>query len=175
MESFIGDIRLFAGTFAPRGWMLCNGAVLNISQYVALFSLIGTTYGGDGQTTFALPDLRGRVPVGQGQGPALTNRVLGEAYGVESVTLVPNQMPQHTHTLNASTASATNAQPADRIFAQTGVDKFYGPSPANDPQPQSMAANTVTLAGGNQPHTNIMPSMAINYIIAVEGIYPSRN
>ncbi|MBP6616550.1 MAG: phage tail protein [Burkholderiales bacterium RIFCSPHIGHO2_01_FULL_64_960] len=175
MESFIGDIRLFAGTFAPRGWMLCNGAVLSISQYDTLFSLIGTTYGGDGQSTFALPDLRGRVPVGQGQGPGLTNRVIGEVYGSENVTLVPNQMPQHTHTLNASTATATSAQPAGQLFAQTGSDKFYGPPPATDPQPQAMAANAVTPAGGSQPHTNIMPSMAINYIIAVEGIYPTRN
>lgn len=175
MESFIGDIRLFAGTFAPRGWMLCNGAVLSISEYETLFALIGTTYGGDGQSTFALPDLRGRVPVGQGQGPGMTNRVIGQAYGSENVTLLPNQMPQHTHTLNASTATAASAQAAGRLFAQTGSDKLYGPPPGTDPQPQGMAAGAVAPAGGGQPHANLMPSMAINYIIAVEGVYPSPN
>lgn len=175
MESFVGDIRLFAGTFAPRGWLLCNGALLSISEYETLFALIGTTYGGDGQTTFAVPDLRGRVPVGQGAGPGLAPRVMGQVYGSENVTLLTTQMPQHAHTLNATAAAATSAQPAGRLFAQAGADKIYGPPPATGPQPQAMSGNAVSPAGGSQPHTNIMPSMAINYIIAVEGIYPTRN
>lgn len=175
MESFIGDIRLFAGTFAPRGWLLCNGALLSISQYDTLFALIGTTYGGDGQTTFAVPDLRGRVPVGQGTGLGLTPRVMGQVYGSENVTLLTSQMPQHTHTLNATTAAATSAQPGGRLFAQTSADKVYGPPPATGPLPQTMAGNAVSVAGGSQPHTNIMPSMAINYIMAFEGVFPSRN
>jgi microcystin-dependent protein len=175
MESFVGDIRLFAGTFAPRGWLLCNGALLSISEYDTLYTLIGTTYGGDGQTTFALPDLRGRVPVGQGQGPGLSPRVMGQVYGSENVTLLPTEMPQHTHTLNATTATATSAQAAGRLFAQTGADNLYGPPPNEGPQPQAMAGAAVSPAGGSQPHNNIMPSMAINYIMAFEGIYPSRN
>lgn len=175
MESFIGDIRLFAGDFAPRGWMLCNGAVLSISVYDTLFALIGTTYGGDGQNTFALPDLRGRVPVGQGPGPGLTPRVIGQVYGSENVTLLTQQMPQHSHTLNATTAAATSPQAAGGLFAQAGTDKCYGPPPGTDPQPQTLAGNAVSVAGGSQPHNNIMPAMAINYIIAVEGIFPSRN
>lgn len=175
MDSFIGDIRLFAGTYAPKGWMLCNGALLSISEYDTLFALIGTTYGGDGQNTFALPDLRGRVPVGQGAGPGLSDRVLSQTYGSETVTLLATQLPQHSHAFNATTAAATSAQPAGMLFAQTGVDNLYGPLPGNDPQPQTMAASTVAPAGGNLPHDNIMPSMALNYIIALEGIFPSRN
>ena len=175
MESFVGDIRLFAGTFAPRGWLLCNDALLSISEYEMLFTLIGTTYGGDGQNTFAVPDLRGRVPVGQGAGPGLTPRVMGQVYGSENVTLLTNQMPQHAHTLNATAAAATSAQPIGSLFAQAGADKVYGPPPATDPQPQAMSGNAVSPAGGSQPHTNIMPSMAINYIMAFEGIYPSHN
>jgi len=175
MESYVGDIRLFAGTFAPRGWVLCNGALLSISEYEMLYTLIGTAYGGDGQTTFAVPDLRGRVPVGQGTGLGLSPRVLSQVYGSESVTLLTAQMPQHTHALNATAATATSAQPGGMLLAQTGTDNLYGPVPATDPQPQTMAANAVSPAGGSQPHNNIMPSMAINYIIAVEGVFPSRN
>lgn len=175
MGSFIGDIRLFAGTFAPRGWVLCNGALLSISTYETLFALIGTTYGGDGQNTFAVPDLRGRVPVGKGAGPGLTPRVLGQVFGSENVTLLAAQMPQHTHTLNATTAARTSPQAAGRLFAQTGTDNLYGPLPASGPQPQAMAANAVSAAGQSQPHSNIMPSMAINRIMAVEGIFPNRN
>jgi len=155
--------------------MFCNGAVLSIAQYDTLFSLIGTTYGGDGVNTFNLPDLRGRVPMGQGAGPGLTTRVIGQAFGSENVTLLTQQMPQHTHTFNATTAEATSPQAAGRLFAQASADKFYGPPPDTSPQPQTLASNTVSAAGGTMPHANTMPSMAINYIIAVEGIYPSHN
>lgn len=175
MDNFIGDIRLFAGNYAPQGWMFCNGALLSISENDTLFALIGTTYGGDGQTTFAVPDLRGRVPVGQGTGPGLSNRVLSQTYGTETVTLLPTQMPQHSHALNATTATGTSPQPGGRLFAQTGLDNLYGPAPATDPQPQVLAANAVIASGGSQPHDNIMPSMGLNYIIALQGIFPSRN
>jgi microcystin-dependent protein len=175
MESFIGDIRLFAGNYAPQGWMFCDGSLLSISEYDALFALIGTTYGGDGQTTFAVPDLRSRVPVGQGAGPGLSNRIMGERFGSENVTLLTAQMPQHSHALNATTATASSPQPGGRLFAQTGSDNLYGPAPATDPQPQTFAANAVTVSGGSQPHDNIMPSMGLNYIIALQGVFPSRN
>ncbi|WP_312130755.1 phage tail protein [Diaphorobacter nitroreducens] len=175
MESFIGDIRLFAGNFAPQGWMFCNGALLSISENDALFALIGTTYGGDGQTTFAVPDLRGRVPVGQGTGPGLSNRIMGQRFGSETVTLLAPQLPQHSHALNATTATASSPQPGGRLFAQTGSDNLYGPAPATDPQPQTFAANAVTVSGGSQPHDNVMPSMGLNYIIALQGVFPSRN
>ncbi len=175
MDTYIGDIRLFGGNFAPRGWLLCNGALLNISEYDTLFTLIGTAYGGDGQNTFAVPDLRGRVPVGQGTGPGLSTRVLGQIYGSENVTLLPGQLPQHNHPFNATAATASSAQPAGMLLAQTGTDNLYGPAPASSPQPQTMAASAVSIAGGSQPHANIMPSMAVNYIIAFEGVFPSRN
>lgn len=175
MDNYVGEIRLFAGNFAPRGWALCNGALLKIADYDVLFTLIGTAYGGDGLTTFALPDLRGRVPVGQGTGPGLSPRVLAQKYGSEAVTLILPQMPPHTHSFNATDATATNAQPGGMLFAQTGTDKLYGPAPATGPQPQTMASNAVLPTGAGQPHENTMPSMAINYIIAVEGIFPGRN
>ncbi|MBU0826617.1 MAG: tail fiber protein [Gammaproteobacteria bacterium] len=175
MDAYIGDIRLFAGNYAPRGWLLCNGAMLNTNEYDMLFTLIGTAYGGDGQNTFALPDLRGRVPVGQGAGRGLTPRVLSQMYGSENVTLLTAQLPQHSHTLNATTATATSAKPQGMLLAQTGADNLYGPLPASGPLPQTMAANTVSATGGNQAHANIMPSMAMNYIIAFVGAFPARN
>lgn len=175
MENYIGEIRLFAGNYAPREWVLCNGALLSINENTALFALIGTQYGGDGVNTFAVPDLRGRVPVGQGAGPHLTSRVMAEQYGSERVTVNSTQLPQHTHTLNATAATGTSARPEGMLIAQTGTDNLYGPLPAEDPQPQTMATDAVSPTGGNQPHDNIMPSVAINYIIAVSGIFPSRN
>ncbi|RZJ61919.1 MAG: phage tail protein [Acidovorax sp.] len=175
MDPYIGDIRLFAGNFAPKGWLLCNGAVLNIGDYDTLYTLIGAVYGGDGQTTFAIPDLRGRVPVGQGTGAGLSPRPLAQVYGTETVTLLTTQLPAHNHAFNAAAAAATGAQPQGMLFAQTGADNLYGPAPASGPQPQTMAASTVTPAGGSQSHDNIMPSMGLNYIIAFEGLFPSHN
>jgi len=175
MDNYIGEIRLFAGNFAPKDWLLCNGAVLNISEYDTLYMLIGSAYGGDGQNTFAVPDLRGRLPVGQGNGQGLSPRLLAQVYGTESVTLVTAQLPPHNHAFNATAATATSPRPDGMLFAQTGADNLYGPAPGSDPQPQTMTASTVVAAGGNQPHANIMPSMGLNYIIAVTGIFPSRN
>jgi microcystin-dependent protein len=165
---YVGEIRLFAGNFAPLNWMLCQGQQISISENETLFNLIGTTYGGDGQTTFALPDLRGRVPVHQGQGPGTSARTLGEVGGSEAVTLLAGQLPAHTHTLKGSTAAATGATPGGALLAATGVNS-YDPSPGTTP----MAASGIGHSGGGQPHENMAPTLAVNYIISLFGIYPS--
>ncbi|MEN0054285.1 MAG: tail fiber protein [Mucilaginibacter sp.] len=175
---FLGTVSLFAGNFAPRGWALCNGQLMSIAQNSALFSLLGTTYGGDGITTFALPDLRGRAPIHWGQGPGLTNRELGEASGSENVTLVVTQMPQHNHIVSASTTTATQGSPAGNVLA-VSTDPGAGSAPLNFIEPASinttMAPGTISPAGGNQPHNNMQPYLTITFIIALQGIYPSRN
>ena len=166
---FIGEIKLFGGNFQPRGFAFCDGRLLPISEYSALFALIGTTYGGNGQTTFALPDLRGRIPINQGAGPGLSTYVIGQSFGSESVTLNPNQMPAHNHiALCNSTPGA--ASPANGFWAATTGVTGYG-TPAN----ATMNPQSLTVAGGSQPHENRMPLLALNYIIALEGIFPSRN
>jgi len=166
---YVGEIRLFAGNFAPQGWMLCQGQTLSIANNDVLFQLIGTTYGGDGQTTFSLPDLRGRVPVHQGQGPGTSPRTLGEVGGSETVTLLASQMPAHTHALHASTALATGTAPGGALLAATSVAS-YDPGAAAT----AMAASAVGLAGGNQPHENMAPTLTLNYIISLFGIFPSQ-
>ncbi len=169
-QPFIGEVRMFGGNFAPRGWAFCNGQLLSIAQNNALFALIGTTYGGDGQTTFALPNLRSRVPMHMGNG-AGTTATIGEMGGVESVTLTTNQIPNHTHTLQASTATGTSAAPAGNVLAASNAVKVYkAGTPAN-----ALAAQAMTNSGGNQPHNNIQPYQCVNFIIALEGIFPSRN
>lgn len=188
-EPFIASIIMFGGNFGPRGWALCQGQILSIAQNTALFSLLGTTYGGNGQTTFALPDLRSRVPVGQGQGPGLSSYSLGQQAGTENVTLTTAQMPAHTHTatatstLNASTTKATLQTPvADAVFGKavdnvgTAVPLIYCPAGTAATVPLA-GAGTVTnsITGGSQPHNNIQPYLCINFIIALEGIFPSRN
>lgn len=162
---FIGEIRMFAGTFAPVGWLMCDGSQLPISEYDALFNLIGTTYGGDGQETFSLPDLRGRVPLHRsGSFP------LGSVGGVESVTLTQAQMPSHTHAFNATTALANQPTPGGNTPAQSGTVQLYTEDSANVPlDPQALLPSP----GGNQPHENMHPFQVLNYIIAVYGIYPS--
>lgn len=165
---YIGEVRLFGGNFAPAGWAFCHGQLLSIAEYEVLFQLIGTTYGGDGETTYALPDLRGRVPVHQGQGPGLTARTLGERDGVETVTLTAGQMPRHTHALLANPAAATASTPGGALLAATSVasyDTAAGTTP--------MAATAVGSAGGTQPHENMAPTLAVSYIISLFGIYPS--
>jgi len=168
-EPFVGEVRIFAGNFAPRGWALCDGQLLAVSQNDALFSLLGTIYGGDGRTTFGLPDLRGRVPVHQGTGPGLTDRRLGSKGGAESVSLNDHQLPAHTHTLQASTALASEEGPAGQVTAQTET-ALYGTD-----APQPMAPDSTSAVGGNQPHPNLMPYLCMNFIIALVGIYPSRH
>ena len=177
---YIGEIRMFAGNFAPAGWQFCNGALLPISEYDALFNLIGTTYGGDGADTFAVPDLRGRVPVSQGTGPGLTPRLMGEAAGVETVTLTAAQMPSHTHPAQASTNPGNTVAPGTGVVPAKPVDTLAAPSLYIVPgtstiNPTLMAPNTLSGVGGGQPHTNMMPTLAINYIISLFGIFPSPN
>ena len=168
---FLGDIRLFAGNFAPRGYAFCSGQLLSIAQNSALFSLLGTTYGGDGQTTFALPDLRGRAPMHQGTGPGLTPRTIGESLGSEAVTLTGNQIPAHGHSQFASLNAATPAAGPTGAPASSTTTAFYGTgAPAID-----MSSSAVGAAGGNQPHDNMAPYTVLNFIIALEGIFPSRN
>jgi microcystin-dependent protein len=172
-EPFLGEVRLFAGNFAPVGWNFCDGTLLPISDNDALFNLLGTTYGGDGVSTFAVPDLRGRVPMGQGNGPGLSPRTIGESFGVETVTLTTQQIPTHNHFLMASTVAAASPNPGGALFANVGQDTLYVTAPAS-PQPQALNPQTVMNAGGSQPHNNIMSSVGMNYIIALEGIYPSQ-
>ncbi|MBK6576074.1 MAG: phage tail protein [Sandaracinaceae bacterium] len=167
---FIAQISLFAGTFAPRGWMFCNGQTLPIQQYTALFALIGTTYGGNGQTTFALPDLRGRVPLGTQQGPGLSNYSLGQMSGTETVTLLSTQIPAHNHALQASTAAPSTPTPANASLP-TGSSRIYAAGGAS----QTLNPTSIGNAGGSQPHENMQPYLALNYIIAIEGVFPSRN
>lgn len=169
MEPFIGTIMLFGFNFAPRGWAICNGQLQSIAQNTALFALLGTTYGGDGRTTFGLPDLRGRVPLGHGQGPGLPHYTLGEMGGVADVTLTHSQMPPHTHTVNA-TNSATSKTPGANLPAFSTGGAAYGPTADT-----SMAANMVQPSGNGMPHTNMQPYLAGNWCIALQGIFPSRD
>ena len=175
---FLGELRLFAGNFNPRGWAFCAGQLLPIAQNDALYALIGTTFGGDGQVTFGLPDLRGRVAIGQGTGPGLSSYVVGQEAGTENVTLSVNQMPQHSHPVTASSADATATTPTGAVPARpsaTTVGYLYlasGASGTTDAPPNATAISTV---GGSQPHDNMAPSLVLNYIIALEGVFPSRN
>ncbi len=169
-EPFLGAISMFCGNFAPRGYALCDGQLLPISQNTALFSLLGTQYGGNGQTTFALPDLRGRAAIGQGQGPGLSSRTIGESLGSESVTLLAAQMPLHGHAQQASGTAVTAAAGPSGAPGTSATTQFYGGPPEVD-----MAASAITAAGGNQPHPNMAPFQTLNFVIALQGIFPSRN
>jgi microcystin-dependent protein len=170
---FIGEITLFAGNFAPRNWAFCNGQILPISQNTALFSILGTTYGGNGQTTFALPDLRGRVPIHQGQGPGLSFYNLGQMGGSENVTLLTNQLPAHNHAINAVANGGDQANPIGNLPAveSTGTSKDYSSVAATGQMAPGMVANT----GGGQPVPVVQPYGCVSYIIALYGIFPSRN
>jgi microcystin-dependent protein len=157
---------------APRGWALCDGQLLPISQNTALFSILGTTYGGDGRTTFALPDLRGRVPVHQGQGPGLSSYDLGQSAGSENVTLSTSQMPSHNHLVNVDTGdNGTTSHPNNQYLASSGGVSIYN----SVTDSSTLNPGTVQAAGGSQPHSNLQPYLCIDFIIALEGIYPSRN
>lgn len=176
MEPFLGTIMLFGFNFAPRGWAFCHGQTIAIAQNTALYSLLGTTYGGNGQTTFCLPDLRGRVPVGVGVGPGLSGMTWGEVGGAEAARLTQANLPAHTHaaTVNARGAAGTSPNPSGaRWAASTARDNQYSPDAAN----ATMAADSVAIgpAGGGQPFDIRTPYLGMNYCIAIEGIYPSRN
>ena len=172
-EPFVGEIRMFAGTFAPRGWALCDGQLLSISQNDALFSLFGTTYGGDGETTFGLPDLRGRIPIhaGSGAGPGLSPRDLGARGGAEQVTVTTAQLPGHDHgSLHGSSATGTTSNPAGNLPAKsTTVDAYINEEPT-----QALAPAAVGSSGGSQSHSNVQPFLCVNFVVALFGIYPSR-
>lgn len=170
-EPFIGEIRMFAGTFAPRGWALCDGQLLAVSQNDALFSLFGTIYGGDGRTTFGLPDLRGRVPLHQGSGPGLSPRQIGSKGGAENVTLTINELPSHTHPMQATEEPADSPQPDGRLPARSTTVDLY----INDDPTVNLETSSTTSAGGSQSHANMMPFLCVNFIVALVGIYPSRN
>lgn len=169
-EAFIGEIRMFGGNFAPRGWAFCDGQLLAISENDALFSLLGTTYGGDGRTTFGLPDLRGRVPIHQGSGPGLSPRSMGSRFGSENETLTVNQLPSHSHPLQASSEPANSSNPQGQVLAEAGSDRVYR-SAAPD---VSMAPTAISRVGGSQSHTNMMPFQCVNFIIALFGVFPSQ-
>ena len=170
-DPFIGEVRMFSGNFAPLGFAFCDGQLMSIAQNTALFALIGTTYGGDGQQTFALPDLRSRIPIGMGQGPGMGNRNMGEVVGRETVTLLATQIPDHAHRQSASSSAALATAGPGGTPAPSATTSFYGNGAADTP----LAATAVAAAGGSQPHNNMAPFLAVNFIIALEGIFPSRN
>ena len=171
-DPFLGEIRTFAGNFAPAGWALCQGQVLPIAENDALFSLIGTTYGGDGVSNFALPNITSRIPLHQGNGPGLSPRVIGEAGGSETVTLTAGQLAAHNHAAVCSNTTANSASPVNSYWSTDsgGNTRAYSTTSGS-----TMAALAIGITGGGQPHNNVQPYLVINYIIALEGIYPSRN
>jgi microcystin-dependent protein len=161
---------MFAGNFAPRGWAFCDGQLLAVSQNDALFSLLGTIYGGDGRTTFGLPDLRGRLPMEQGSGPGLSPRRLGAKFGAENETLTVNQLASHNHDVNGSTAAASSFDPGNKVLAAKSTNMY-----TNTGTFVTFPDSTIVNTGGNQSHINLMPALAVNFIIALVGVYPSRN
>jgi microcystin-dependent protein len=180
-SGFLGQITMFGGNFAPSGRALCNGQLLAINQNQALFTLLGTTYGGNGVTTFALPNLQSQLPVHQGHGPGLSNYSLGQTGGIPSVTITQSTTPAHSHSFNASTTPASSAVIANNLLPGTPTvsgASFYA-SPGAPPlpalAPEALAASVCSTAGGNQAHTNLMPSLCITFIIVLSGVFPSRN
>ncbi|PWV98849.1 microcystin-dependent protein [Hoeflea marina] len=172
-EPFIAEIRIFAGDFAPRGWAFCDGQVVPIAQNTTLFSLIGNIYGGDGRVTTALPNMQGRAPMHPGRGPGLTERFLGEMTGTEEVTITQATMPAHTHLAHAATTPPnTNAPSVTAAFSRSQGGLVYEPNAGSDVV--DMAPQSLSPAGGNLPHENVQPLLALNFIIALLGIYPSR-
>jgi len=172
-DPFIAEIRIFAGNFAPRGWAFCNGQLLQISQNTALFSLVGTTFGGDGRTTLGLPNLQDRAPMHPGRGPGLTNRRLGESGGTTSVTLTELQIPHHTHSLFTRLSFADSGDPVGHNLARPQFGAMYQTNTSSDLTP--MNSQTLPSAGGSQAHSNMMPYLGVYFIIALFGQYPSRS
>ena len=173
-DPFLAEIRMFAGNFAPRGWALCNGQLISISQNTALFALLGTTYGGDGKVTFALPNLQGSAPMQQGQGQGLSERWLGETGGDPYVTLLTSEMPAHTHLVNAVDASGDVTTPNNALWAsamvgRVGTNMYSSAAPSKTMNPMSTG-----ITGGSQPHNNMPPYLTVTFIIALQGIFPQR-
>lgn len=183
MENYIGEIRLFGGNFAPVGWAKCDGKLMSIAENEALYTLIGTTYGGDGQTTFALPDLRGRTPLCYGTSPTGSNYPIGLSAGVEEVTLITSQMPMHNHTFNASTSDGNTNTASNHYYAAPVAPTdppssnksivFYQPDTAGEVK-SPLLPQTIQMAGNNFPHENMQPYLVVTYIIALYGIFPSQ-
>src|SRR5215210_3159178 len=177
-QPYVGELRMFAGNFAPAGWMFCEGQLLPISENEALFQLIGTTYGGDGQSTFGLPDLQGRVPLHMGQGNGLSSYVIGQAAGVESVTLTTQTIPTHNHFSQIAASPATSTSPGNNILANEAIGNpqatcfSYGPFGGTQ---SALATATLGITGGSQPHENQQPLLVLNFIISLFGVYPSQN
>jgi microcystin-dependent protein len=173
-DPFLAEIRIFGGNYAPTGWALCNGQLMSISQNTALFSLLGTTYGGDGRSTFGLPNLQGSAPMQQGQGPGLSQRYLGEQGGETSVTLLQSEMATHTHRPMACDASGDSNTPGNAVWAQSTNGRvavnLYSPTAPD----VMMAPQAIGPAGGGQPHNNMQPYLTLSFIIALQGIFPQR-
>jgi len=174
-EPFLAEVRIFPCNFAPKGWATCDGQIMAISQNTALFSLVGTTYGGDGRVTFALPNLQGRTPVQPGQGPGLSPRDLGEQGGSATVTLLTTEMPSHNHNARASSNDGTLPGPSTNAWAIPGADRDLFIYQAGATNPVNMAPDALGIAGGSQPHNNLMPYLALTYCIALQGIFPQRS
>ena len=171
-EPFIGEVKMVGFNFAPVGWAPCDGRLLPIAQYDALFALLGTTYGGDGKSTFALPNLQGRAPMHLGQGPGLSLRNLGETGGNETVTLSESELPAHSHAMMAQSSLATNKTPTANTLARPGKGQTYAPASANV---VAMASQTLAPAGGQAPHNNMMPYLTFYFCIALQGVFPPRS
>lgn len=171
-DPFIGEIRIFAGSYAPDGWLPCNGQQLNPSQYAALYAVIGPAYGGDGRTYFNLPNLQGYAPMNQGQGPGLTNQVIAEAGGATTETLDQSQMPSHTHTATGTNAAGTSNDPTGRIWAKNvGTAALYA---TTNVKPVQMSAAALGVSGSGSPHANVQPCLGVNFAIAWAGLFPIR-
>jgi microcystin-dependent protein len=169
-EPFLGEVRWFAGNFAPRGWAFCDGQLLPIAENTALFSLLGTIYGGDGRTTFALPDMRGRGMIHEGAGLGLSSRVLGEKSGTESHILIANQIPSHQHKLRGDSSGGDSVLPNDRVVSKVGRLRIFNSAPD-----VNMGNSSIAAEGGGQSHNNVQPNIALTCIIATQGVYPSRS
>jgi microcystin-dependent protein len=172
-EPFIAEIRIFPFNFAPTGWAFCNGQLLPLAQNTALFSLLGTTYGGDGRSTFGLPNLQGRAPMHPGQGPGLSLHDLGETGGSETVSLLQSEIPSHTHTMRANSGDGISPTPTNNVASGAGADRdlfWYKDGTAN----ATMNNNALSSSGGNQPHNNMQPYLTINFCIALQGVFPPR-
>jgi microcystin-dependent protein len=175
-DPFVAEIRIFPFNFAPKGWAWCDGQLLPLSQNTALFSLLGTTYGGDGKSTFALPDLEGRAPMHPGQGPGLSLHDLGETGGSETVSLLESEIPAHSHSMNAfnSPANQPGPDPNNSLARTQGSTPYVAPSGGTIPSPAAMAPESLAPAGGDQPHNNMMPYLTFYFNIALQGVFPPR-
>ena len=174
-QPYVGEMRIFAFGRTPNGWAACDGSLLSIAEYEVLYTLLGTVYGGDGVSTFGVPDLRGRVPIHQGQGPGLSSYVIGQKAGVESVTLTSQQMPAHNHAAFATTAAATSGSVGTSLLPGTVSGETVYVSDTSGAVPFGLALQSVTPAGGNQAHTNLMPTLTMQWCIAWAGVFPSQS